>query len=260
MKTVIQSIRGFTIQATDGEVGKVETLYFDEQTWAIRYLVVNVGNWLLPDQILLSPVVVTNVDSEEETIFVTLTKEQVKNSPHMDTERPVSRQYEVTLHDYYNWNPYWLHAPTYSDGLTAPHTAALESRPKGPEKTAAATPTEEGNSHLRSTDEVEGYHINAVDGEIGHIEKFLVDTDFWFIRYFVIDTKNWLPGKKVIVSPSWIEDINWVDREVSVNMTQEMIESSPEYESEEMVNREYERRLYDHYQAVTYWKEAQVTH
>ncbi|MAT99143.1 MAG: photosystem reaction center subunit H [Anaerolineaceae bacterium] len=260
MKTVIQNIRGFTIQATDGEVGSVETLYFDEQTWAIRYLVVNVGNWLLPDQILLSPVVVTDVDREEENISVALTKEQVKNSPHMDTKRPVSRQYEVTLHEYYNWNPYWLHAPTYSGGLTAPRTAALEKQPKGTEKTAAAAPADKGDPHLRSTEEVEGYHINAVDGEIGHIEEFLVDTDFWFIRYFVIDTKNWLPGKEVIVSPSWIEDINWVDREVSVSMTQEMIESSPEYDGEEMVNREYERRLYDHYQAVVYWKEAQVTH
>jgi hypothetical protein len=260
MKTVIQSIRGFTIQATDGEVGKVETLYFDDQTWAIRYLVVNVGNWLLPDQILLSPVVVTNVDSEEETISVALTKEQVKNSPHMDTKRPVSRQYEVTLHDYYNWSPYWIHAPTYSGGLTAPTTAALERQPKPTEKTAVDAHSEVGDSHLRSTSEVEGYHINAVDGEIGHIDKFLVDTNFWFIRYFVIDTKNWLPGKKVIVAPSWIENINWVDREVSVDMTQEMIKSSPEYEAEAMVNREYERRLYDHYQAVAYWKEAQITH
>ena len=258
MQTVIQDIHGYSVQATDGEVGKVETLYFDEETWAVRYLVVNVGNWLLPDQILLSPVAVTDVDREEETISVALTKEQVKNSPHMDTKRPVSRQYEITLHDYYNWSPYWVHAPTYSDGLTAPRTAALERRPK-PTQTEDFTHVEESDPHLRSSDEVEGYHINAVDGDIGHIEKFLVDTQFWFIRYFVIDTRNWLPGKEVIVSPNWIENINWVDREVSVEMTQEMIKSSPEYEGEEMVNREYERRLYDHYQAVVYWKEAQPT-
>lgn len=258
MQTVIQDIHGYSVQATDGEVGKVETLYFDEETWAVRYLVVNVGNWLLPDQILLSPVAVTHADHEEETITVALTKEQVKNSPHMDTKRPVSRQYEVTLHDYYNWSPYWIQAPTYSDRLTAPRTAALERRPK-PTQPEDVNRAEESDPHLRSTDEVEGYHINAVDGDIGHIEKFLVDTDFWFIRYFVIDTRNWLPGKEVIVAPDWIENINWVDREVSVVLTQEMIESSPEYESEEMVNREYERRLYDHYQAVVYWKEAQPT-
>lgn len=255
MQTMIQNIQGFTVQATDGEVGDVATLYFDEQTWAIRYLVVNVGNWLLPDQILLSPVTVTNVDREEETIFVSLTKEQVKNSPDMDTKRPVSRQYEVTLHDYYNWSPYWLHAPTYSDGLTAPRTAVLEQKPKG-----TASQTEVSDPHLRSTKEVEGYHIHAVDGEIGHIETFLVDTDFWFIRYFVVDTKNWLPGRKVIAAPSWIKEINWKDREVSVQMTKGMIESSPEYKEEAMLDRAYERQLYDHYQAVAYWREAQSVH
>jgi len=258
MQTIIQNIHGYTVQATDGEVGKVETLYFDDETWAIRYLVVNVGNWLLPNQIILSPVAVTTVDREEKTISVALTKEQVKNSPDIDTERPISRQYEVTLHDYYNWNPYWLHAPTYSGGLTTVNAAALEQK----SGTTRAVPShaEETNNHLRSTDEVAGYHIHATDGEIGHIEKFLIDTDFWFIRYFVIDTKNWLPGKKVIVAPRWIKEINWAEREVFVNMTQDMIESSPEYKGETKVNREYERQLYGHYQKVVYWKDAQVTH
>ncbi len=260
MQTEIQKIHGYSVEATDGEVGTVETLYFDEATWAVRYLVVNVGNWLLPDKILLSPLSVASVDHDDETIHVDLSKEQVKNSPHIDAERPVSRQYEITLHDYYGWNPYWLHAPTYSDGLTAPYTAALEQQPK-PVKTggtAVASQAEAGDPHLRSTEEVEGYHIHATDGEIGHVEKFLVDTHFWFIRYLVIDTKNWLPGKKVVVAPNWIKSINWVEQEVTVEMTRSMIENSPEYQPEAMVDREYERKLYSHYQAVAYWQDAHV--
>lgn len=260
MQAVIQTIHGYTVQATDGEVGKVETLYFDDETWAIRYLVVNVGSWLLPDQILLAPVAVTNIDREDETIFVALTKEQVKNSPNIDEERPVSRQYEVTLHDHYNWSPYWLGAPAYSDGLTAPDTAAIERQPKFADETAVASQAAESDNHLRSTDEVEGYHIHAADGEIGHIEKFLVDTEFWFIRYLVIDTKNWLPGKKVIVAPDWIEEIKWVEREVSVNMTRESIEASPEYEGPITIDRAYEKRLHDHYHEAVYWNKAQISH
>jgi hypothetical protein len=161
------------------------------------------------------------------------------------------------LHDYYRWNPYWLDAPTYSGGLTAVQTAALEQE-ADKEKTAVESRAEEGDNHLHSSDEVTGYHVHAVDGEIGHIEKFLVDTEFWFIRYFVIDTKNWLPGKKVIVAPDWIEGIEWAEREVSVNMMRDTIETSPEYKGPMTVDRDYERRLYDHYQAVAYWKEAQV--
>lgn len=258
MQTVIQNIHGFAVQATDGDVGKIETLYVDEETWAVRYLVVNVGNWLLTDKVLLSPTSITDVNAEDEIIAVALTKEQVKNSPDIDTEKPVSRQYEVTLHDYYSWRPYWLDAPTYAGGLTSvrtPTTLTYKPRPENP----PVTPAEDADPYLRSTDELEGYNIHATDGEIGHVEAFLVDTDLWYVRYFVVDTRNWLPGKKVLVAPTWIDHITWADREIMVNLTQEMIESSPEYEGPVVVNRDYEQRLYDHYQWAAYWRQVEST-
>ena len=254
MQTIIQNIHGYTIQASDGEVGTVDTLFIDEETWAIRYLVVDVGNWFMTDKVLLSPLSVSEIDTDDELISVRLTKEQVKESPDVDTQKPVSRQYETTLHDYYNWRPYWLDAPTYSGGLTAVRTPTALTYKQRPQS-RIPTPAEDADPYLRSTSELEGYHIHATDGEIGHIESFLVDTDLWFVRYFVVDTRNWLPGEKVIVAPNWIETIHWADRNVTVGLTKEAIKSSPEFEEPIIITRDYEQRLYDHYQRVVYWRE-----
>lgn len=259
MQAIIDNVQGYTVQATDGDVGKVDTLYFDDRSWAVRYLVVNVGNWLLTDRILLSPTAVTHVNREDETISVSLTKEQVENSPDVDTQKPVSRQYEIALHTYYGWDPYWLTAPTYSDGLTALNTAFLrQNLAEMDAETAFADQTEEADANLRSTQEVEGYYVQAADGEIGHIEKFLVDTDLWFIRYFVIDTRNWLPGKKVVVSAEWVKNIAWADREVTIGLTRDKVKNSPEYEKEALIDRDYEQRLYDHYDQAVYWHKAEA--
>ncbi|MFZ1397067.1 MAG: PRC-barrel domain-containing protein [Candidatus Promineifilaceae bacterium] len=258
MQTIIQNIHGYTVQATDGDVGKVDTLYVDDETWAIRYLVINVGNWFMTDKILLSPMAVTEVNTDDETISVALTKEQVKESPDVDTEKPVSRQYETTLHDYYNWRPYWLDAPTYAGGLTAVRTPTTLNYKPRPEN-RMVTPADDADPYLRSTREMVGYHIHATDGEIGHIETFLVDTDLWFVRYFVVDTRNWLPGKKVIVAPNWINTIHWADNDVTVGLAKEAIKSSPEFEGPIAINRDYEQRLYDHYHRSVYWQEMEPT-
>lgn len=256
MQGVINNLQGFTVQATDGDVGKVDTIFFDDRTWEVRYLVVNVGNWLLVDQILLSPLAVTGVNRDDETIAVSLTREQVKNSPDVDTEKPVGRHQEQALHNYYGWDPYWLTAPAYSDGLTAvdtPHTLRRHQTQAEPD---VATQVEEADTNLRSTDEVQGYYIQATDGEIGHVDQFLVDTEFWVIRYLVIDTRNWLPGKKVLVSPDWIENIDWATSQVTIGMTREKIKASPEYDKPGMLDRTYEQSLYDHYDEDVYWRKA----
>ncbi len=258
MQGMINNLQGYTVQATDGDVGKVDTIYFDDETWAVRYLVVNVGNWLLTDQVLLSPLAVTRVNPDDETISVSLTRKQVENSPDVDTQKPVGRQQEIALHNFYGWDPYWLTAPTYSDGLTAvdtPHTLRRNQTQAEPD---IATQVEEPKTNLRSSNEVEGYYIQASDGEIGHVEKFLVDTEFWLIRYLVIDTRNWLPGKKVVVSPDWIENIDWASSEVTIGMTRDQVKASPEYDKQGMIDRAYEQRLYDHYDEAVYWQKAEA--
>ena len=109
------------------------------------------------------------------------------------------------------------------------------------------------DSHLRSTIEVNSYNIQASDGEIGHVEDFIIDDETWAIRYLVIDTHNWWPGKKVLVSPQWIERVSWSDSKVFVNLSRESIKNSPEYTEESLITRDYETILYQHYKRQGYW-------
>jgi hypothetical protein len=111
-----------------------------------------------------------------------------------------------------------------------------------------------GDPHLRSFAEVSGYEIAAADEEIGHAEDFVADTEGWVIRYMVVDTRNWLPGRKVLVSPGWIHEVMWADKQVRVALTRQEVKDSPKFDPSEPVNREYEARLYDYYGRPHYWE------
>jgi hypothetical protein len=235
MLRTIKDLRGYTIRATDGDVGKVREFYFDDRFWTIRYLVADTGNWLVDRLVLLSPVSLGDPDWEERVFPVSLTREQVEGSPRISTDRPVSRQMEIDLHGYYGWPPYW-HAPAY---IAAAQTIASEERT--------------GDPHLRSTREVIGYRIQATDGEMGHVDDFIVEDDIWILRYLVVGTGNWLPGKRVLVSPGWSKEVTWAGRRVSLDLSKDAVQDSPEFDPSVPVNREYEVRLYDYYGRPHYW-------
>ena len=67
----------------------------------------------------------------------------------------------------------------------------------------------QNDPHLRSSAAVTGYHIQATDGDIGHVEDFLLDDRSWTIRFMVVDTTNWWAGEKVLIAPAWIERVDW---------------------------------------------------
>jgi len=110
---------------------------------------------------------------------------------------------------------------------------------------------------LRSTQAVTGYHIHALDGDIGHVDDFIIDDQTWTIRYLVIDTMNWWPGKKILVSPKWIDRVSWSDSKVFVNLYRDKIQKSPEYAEESPLSRDYESGLYRHYDRQGYWVDDQ---
>jgi hypothetical protein len=242
-------MRGYTIQAIDGDIGNVHEFYFDDLTWIIRYLVVDTGNWLPGRKVLLWPGVLGQPDWEAQALPVRLSKQQVEDSPHISADEPVSRQMETDLFNYFGWTPYWR---STVPGLGLRSAAVAEAMAR----TVEEKDEEEGgrnNPHLRSTREVIDYYIQARDGEIGHVDDLIVDDESWDIRYLVVDTRNWLPGRKVLVSPAWAEDVNWGTRKVQLDLSRETIENSPEYDPSMPVNRGYEVRLYDYYGRPTYW-------
>jgi hypothetical protein len=250
MLTNTTHLKNFAIRATDGELGTVDDFYFDDETWAIRYLIVDTGEWLGGRKVLISPISVIRTDWQARQLDVTLTKAQVEKSPDIDTRKPVSRQHESTYLGYYGYSNYWggpyMWGPAFIPGN-------LAIPPMSAQMTADQIRRESTDSHLRSSDAVTGYYIDASDGEIGHVNGFVMDDEAWAIRYIEVATRNWWPGKKVLVSPAWIERVSWVNSKVYVALSREAIQTGPEYDESLPITREYENRLYFHYGRPPYW-------
>ena len=239
------TLKGYKLNSLDGEIGKVREFYFDDHHWTIRYLIADTGNWLLERQVLISPYALANVNNEEQYIAIDLTKKQIEDSPSVDTHKPVSRQFEEAYYGYYGWPTYW--SDQYIWG-TYPN---IERDPK---KWIKHTQDEKAwDPHLSSTYDVSGHDIQAIDGEIGHVEDFIIDDETWVIRYLIIDTGDWWPGKKVLVSPKWIERVSWNESKIFVNLLRETIKQSPEYTEESLLTRDYETGLHRHYNRQGYW-------
>jgi hypothetical protein len=244
-----KELNGFSVRAQDGELGTVEELYFDDDTWAVRYLIVETGGWLGGRSVLISPISVLDADWEGRQLKVALTKKQVASSPNIDTHKPFSRQHESAYLGYYGYPTYWggplmWGYSSYPSGLLMADPVAIA---------ADAVSKVSPDSHLRSSDAVTGYRIAAADGEIGHVDAFLVDDETWAIRYVEVATRNWWPGKKVLISPAWIERVSWLESDVRVGLTRDAIRSAPEYLEAAPVSREYEYQLYLHYGRPPYW-------
>ena len=238
----LKDLTGYKIHATDGNIGKVHDFFFDDEFWMLRYVVVDTGHWLPGRKVLLTPGVLLNPDSRERTFSVALTRDQVRSSPDVDTDRPVSRQHEIYLHQHYGWPFYW--AP--SGDLVGPIMTTLPVEPPSDEPP--------GDPHLRSVRDLIGYDVQASDGEIGCVDDFIADSESWTIRYMVVAIHKWLPGRKVLISPQWlVGPISWAGRTVKIIMSREHIKNSPEYDAKAPVNREYEGRLYDFYGRPRYW-------
>lgn len=251
-----QTLRGCTLAASDGEIGKVREFYFDDAHWTVRYLVVETGSWLTGREVLIAPHALGEVDPQSGTLAVALSQAQVRGAPPIETEKPVSRQYEARVHDYYGWAPYWGGAAA-GPGMMLPPPAlaplpAFAPPPEVTENLEATRPP--GDPTLRSSAELtNGYTIRAQDGEIGRVEDFIVDVTDWGVRYLVIRTGAWFFGKDVLLAPEWIERISYPTAEVFVNLPRASIKDAPEYDAAAPLSRAFEQRLHDHYGRKGYW-------
>lgn len=252
----LKQLRGFTIAATDDDIGSVGDFYFEDDTWFIRYVIVDTGPWLLGRQVLISPVAVKGIDWEANKVFVNLTKKQVEDSPSIYVDEPVSRQHEIDLHNYYGWPGYWYGAPGLAVPVGAaaiPSTTAPADEGQQGQDADVADAEERGDPHLRSVDEIHGYDIQATDDNIGHVEDFLAEEEDWRIRYILVDTRNWLPGRTVLVGIDWVDKFDWAQRDIFVNVTREQVKNSPEYDPQIPLSRRLEETLHEYYGFSRYW-------
>jgi hypothetical protein len=251
----VKSLEGFAIGATDGTFGTVKDFYFDDEAWVIRYLVVDTSAWLGGRDVLISPYSIGRPDTAGSVLPATISKQQIEESPNIDSDRPVSRQYEKSYLGYYGYPFYWggsgfwgggYYPGTYLNGEKAQDYAADRGYLRAPS-------SDDGDPHLRSCNTVKGYHIRASDGEIGHVQGFLVDDSTWSIRYLVVNTSNWWVGHKVLVSPEWIQVVSWANSVVNMSLDRQAIKDAPPYDENVPFGRDDELDIYRHYGRKTYW-------
>jgi uncharacterized protein YrrD len=218
----LNTLGGHKLAATDGEIGHVKDFYFDDKTWAIRYLEVDTGSWLSGRRVLLSPHAFSHFDLKTETLHLKLTKQQIENSPSIDAHRPVSRQYEENYYNYYGWPVYWEGG---SDWGTGDYPVFATSSRDYASK-SYNYPTWD-DIHLQSAKSLVGQDIHASDGDIGKVSGVLVDDKRWIIRELAVETGHWYSGKEIMIAPSKIQRISYPESKVFVSLTKGEIERTP---------------------------------
>lgn len=249
-----KELNGYSVVATDGELGSVTDIYFDDEQWAVRYVIVDTGRWLAGRRVLMSPLSVRRPDWVEQRLPVTLTRDEVRSSPSADQAKPVSRQQERELFRYYGYPFYWRDWPLW--GVAPYPQIAAEQGPLHDTERDADVADGGDDIHLRSCREVAGYHLEASDGGLGHVHDFLFDDLDWAIRYIVVDTSDWWLGRRVLIAPEWVGEIDWQERSMRVDVSRRQIQSAPQYDSVGHVNRQWEADYYTHHQREPYWISA----
>ncbi|TDE18097.1 PRC-barrel domain-containing protein [Dyadobacter psychrotolerans] len=247
MKRSLNSLIGYTMRTTDGDIGEVKEFYFDDQTWTIRYLIVETGSWFFGRKVLISPEALTGIDSENSAFDVNITKEQVKTSPDIDTDMPVYRQQEEQLFKHYPWSNYWFGSGIGygTSGMMAPMTVSVQ---QAIDNDQIENGTErKGDSHLRSTAKTIDFKIHAEDGQTGTFEDLIIEDASWQIKFLVVDMDDWKSDKKVLITPAEISQIKHSTENVIVKLTVDELKNSPDYDPTEPVNEVTEKNLRDYY-------------
>lgn len=228
MQYNIKSLIGYSMASTDGDIGKVEEFYFEDTTLLIRYLIVKAGNWFLDRKVLIAPQAIINIDTEHHRFPVNLTKEQIRSSPDIDTDKPVSRQQIMELYGHYTW-PGYGGSGFYAGGSEA----VMDNVPIIDEKIMKEADSNDNRNdddiHLRSTSAVLEYHIHASDGDIGHVSDFILDDSNWKIMFLIVDTHNWFGGKKVLVEMGKVKEIQWENSKVILDMSVNSLKDCPAF-------------------------------
>lgn len=259
----LKNLAGVAVEGSDGAIGRIVDLYFDDQAWTIRFLLVETGDWLKGRKVLISPMATGEPDRGRGLLPVSVTREQVSKSPDIDIHKPVSRQHETENYAYYGYPGHWGGTGIWGNGLAPRMTVAggtlvPEAAPQEDEVAQAqadALRQRGDDPHLRSARAMIRYHLRANDGEIGHVDGMIIDDETWALRYFIVNTSDWWIGHQVLVAPSWIDDISWLDAAVSVDLSREAIKRAPPYDADAPPDREQERRIHEHYARPGYWSE-----
>ena len=244
----LDELHDFAIHASDGTIGHIKDFYFDDDAWVVRYFVVETGSWLSSRKVLISPFGTGRPDWQEKSLSASITMDQVRNSPDIDTDKPVSRQHEGEFLEYYVYPFYWggpglwgaenypnpqmMVMPEFVSTPSVIVPISEEVQPPADVNGLDTAATQQPDPHLRSGKIVTGYRIDAIDGEIGHVQGLLFDDETWEIRAIIVNTGSWWLGHPVLIAPQSITGVSWSDQTVSINLTREQMKDAPRYDPE----------------------------
>ncbi len=232
----LNQLTGFPVHATDGYIGSVTEVYFDDREWMIRYLVVETGHWLSSRRVLLSTLSTGKPDWKFKKIPVRLTREMVRTSPEIDTDKPVGLQHQMDLHAHYGWAMYWSGESILGNTDMVPfQEPAFEKSNRN---------SKPFNQHLRTTGILTGYRVHAFDGDVGHVIDYVIDDAAWMIHHLVIDTGNIFSPRPVEIPTVWVKNIDWETRKLHVNADSDAIRNSPKFTLPELFEPAYEDVLF----------------
>jgi hypothetical protein len=258
MLRTVSELCAFTLEATDGPIGAPRDVYFDDSTWTVRFIVARTGEPQAERDVLVAPRAIKLVDASAGILATSLTRQQVKNSPRVDTHKPVSRQHELEQYEYYGFPFYWGEPSLWTNAsLGLPGTSADQEKFVTGQQ--ALHHARGDDPHLRSCRALSRYHLHANDGDIGHIEDVIVDDETWMIRYLIVNTSDWWLGHRMLVAPRWISEISWLEATVAVNLTRQAIRTAPPFDPAKLPDRLYEARLFNHYGQPAYWSDIEAS-
>jgi len=219
----LRELIGCMLVAKDGEIGRCKDFLFDDQNWVIRYLVADTRKWLRGRKVLVSPLSVDSSDWKTQILSFRVLRDQLRRSPSLDEEAPVSRPYEMTLFDYYGWPYYW------SDHARRAGPKLLVLCLKAHRKVMDRESESEKACNLYSVKEVKGFEVHGIDGRLGNVVNFIMDDDTWALRYLLLDTSYLLPGKMVLLDMVSVKSINLAAMDIQMEASTDVVDNKPEF-------------------------------
>ncbi|MHB9154140.1 MAG: PRC-barrel domain-containing protein [Endomicrobiales bacterium] len=237
-----KEIVGYSVCATDGEIGAVLQFHFDRETWTVRCLETKAGEWLGGRHVLISPIAVREIDDELKFIHLNLKRERVESSPRYSAGRPVSRRYEKEYYAHYGWPFYWGGSLRWGDEL---HPSLLFTA--APFNETPGAPLYPDTLALLTTGGIRGCGVFAPEGKIGQVEDLVLDGATWAVRFLAVNAESLAPGKTLLVSPHWISALSISEKMLNVDVPLEAARSAPSFEPSRTITRDDELRLFAHY-------------
>jgi hypothetical protein len=220
MLRAAREMTGYILRAIDGEIGRCEDFLFDDERWAMRYMVADTSAESSGRKVLISPICLGKPDDESRLLHVYLSRQQIEEAPPIGANPPVSMIGEAWRRTHPHGSHYWDPSALWGPGVDP--KAVVDS-----EVESTLSNAERPDPHLRSVTAFRGYSVKATDGEIGCISDLVLDADTWIVRYLEVDTNSREPRKNLLVRPYWVDHVSGEDRrEIKLNVPRSQVEKN----------------------------------